>query len=182
MRMKILVVSIIAVLAATPVIAKDRISGGARANFAKGTLVIPCVKILNSDNLELEDHFFDVILEQRGKSLNYEVVFGELESDEACLPSIQAALENDDDTEDTDGSLEDILSVEPDDSVATKEVIEKEAVENKAIEKEVVENEVVENEVVKKEVVKKEVGDKESHDHKHHNGAVEGNVTPEADV
>jgi hypothetical protein len=109
MKMKILATSIVAILSTSPVLA-DKISGGPRANFAKGTLVVPCVKILHSDNKDLEGHFFDVVLKQQGDSLSYEVVFGELEDDAVCLPSIEAMLLSDSDTEDSQGSLEDFLS------------------------------------------------------------------------
>jgi hypothetical protein len=47
---------------------------------------VTCIKILNSGNPELDGGFFDVVLKQRGKSLNYEVVFGELEDPEVCQP------------------------------------------------------------------------------------------------
>jgi len=113
MKIKILTASVIAVLSMGSVIAKekpaDRISGGARADFKQGTLVIPCVKIANSGDENLEGRFFDVVLKQRGKSLNYEVVLGELEDEATCQPAIDAMLENDNDSEDSDGSLEDVL-------------------------------------------------------------------------
>ncbi|MDQ7089347.1 MAG: hypothetical protein Q9M50_01695 [Methylococcales bacterium] len=88
---------------------RDRISGGARADFERGELIIPCVKILQSGNPELDGGFFDVVLKQRGKSLNYEVVFGELEDKATCQPAIDAMLQSDEDSEDSDGGLVDVL-------------------------------------------------------------------------
>ncbi|MDP3875923.1 MAG: hypothetical protein Q8Q50_02980 [Methylobacter sp.] len=50
--------------------------GDAKADLKKGTLDIPC--------LDVDGAFYNVIMNQRGNSMNWEVVFGEAVTDGSC--------------------------------------------------------------------------------------------------
>ncbi|MDT8406171.1 MAG: hypothetical protein RQ715_02865 [Methylococcales bacterium] len=69
-------------LAGSPVLA-DRIGGTARADFSSNTLIVPCVLVNNLGN-GLDGRYFDVELERRGNSFNYELSFVELEDSATC--------------------------------------------------------------------------------------------------
>ena len=103
MNNTILAVIIFSLLSSSTALADD-ISGGARADFSTQELIVPCVKIMNSGDEELDGHFFDIVLKQRGQSLNYEVSFGEPEESATCYSAIDAMLDSDTDTTDTEGS------------------------------------------------------------------------------
>ncbi len=62
----------------------DKISGVSRADFISNELTVPCVQIVNSDDAALNNQFFDVILERRGNSFNYELIFAESEDPAHC--------------------------------------------------------------------------------------------------
>lgn len=108
MKREILATSILSILTTSSAFSDD-ISGGARANFGKNELVVPCVQVLNSDNDDLNGQYFDLVLKQKGKSLNYEVVVGVPEESETCIAAIDAMLANDDDTSDINGTATDII-------------------------------------------------------------------------
>lgn len=74
----------------------DNISGASRADFLSNELTIPCVQVKNSDDTTLNDKFFDVILERRGNTFNYELVFAELEDSAHCQRvAVFAAFDDD---------------------------------------------------------------------------------------
>ena len=102
MKQKLLATTILTILSTSPVLADD-ISGGPRADFGRKELIVPCVKIIDSDIKGLSGLFFDVALKQKGESLIYEVTFGEMEDDEVCIAAAEAMLEADSDTSDVDG-------------------------------------------------------------------------------
>ncbi len=62
----------------------DKISGASRADFLSNELIIPCVQVVNSDDETLNNRFFDVILERRGNSFNYELISAESEDQAHC--------------------------------------------------------------------------------------------------
>ena len=115
MKQKILATTILTILSTDPVLSDD-ISGGARADFGSRELIVPCVKVLNSDNEELNGLFFDVVLRQRGKSLNYEVILGDQEEGEVCITAAEALLEVDLDTSDIEGDKTELDDDSDDDS------------------------------------------------------------------
>ncbi len=114
MKREILAATILSILSTSPAFA-DGISGGARADFGSRALIVPCVQVVNSDDEAINGQFYDVVLNQRGKSLNYEVVLGEPEDSETCMAAIEAMLENDEDTDDIDGDATDITDDEDSD-------------------------------------------------------------------
>jgi hypothetical protein len=74
----------------------DKISGVSRADFLSNELTVPCVQIVNSDDAALNDQFFDVILERRGNSFNYELIFAESEDQAHCQRVADFAAFDDD--------------------------------------------------------------------------------------
>jgi len=73
----------------------DHIRGGARADFGVNELQIPCVEITNL-NPELDGKFFDVILDRRGNSMNFELKFAAVEDPALCQSIADFALFRDD--------------------------------------------------------------------------------------
>jgi len=65
-------------------------------------LIVPCVK-LDSPGSVNDGLYFDVKLKQRGKGLNFELEFAEIEEAEVCGALIAASLAADGDTSDIEG-------------------------------------------------------------------------------
>jgi len=90
----------------------DNIRGTARADFNNDEIQIPCVEIEGYGN-ELDGQFFDIIMERRGQSFNYELVLAELEDSTVCEDIANYAIfvdhdaENDDDDSDDDDDTAD---------------------------------------------------------------------------
>ncbi|PKM13057.1 MAG: hypothetical protein CVV13_02930 [Gammaproteobacteria bacterium HGW-Gammaproteobacteria-3] len=74
----------------------DKIGGGPRADFRDDTLTIPCVKVQNSPEA-FNEQFFDIVLERRGKSFNYELTQAVSEDQELCQSIADFAAFKDDD-------------------------------------------------------------------------------------
>ncbi len=52
----------------------DRVKGSAKADFQNDELQVPCVQIEGFSDAA-DGQFFDIILQRRGNSFNYELVF-----------------------------------------------------------------------------------------------------------
>jgi len=74
----------------------DKISGVSRADFLSNELIIPCVQVVNSNDGTINDRFFDVILERRGNSFNYELISAESEDQAHCQRVADFAAFDDD--------------------------------------------------------------------------------------
>jgi hypothetical protein len=86
----------------------DRIGGSARADFRANELVIPCVQLKNYvDDDRLEGLYFDVRLERRGSSFNYELVEAIQENSDVCRRIAALAAFEDDDYDDSDDDSDD---------------------------------------------------------------------------
>ena len=79
----------------------DNIGGVAKADFANNLLTIPCVQ-LESFGGKNEGKFFDVILERRGNSFNYELSVAQPEDEAFCQRLADFADFEDDDLVDDD--------------------------------------------------------------------------------
>lgn len=84
----------------------DNIRGTARADFNNDEIQIPCVEIEGYGN-ELDGHFFDIIMERRGQSFNYELVLAELEDSTVCEDIANYAIFVDNDAENDDDDTTD---------------------------------------------------------------------------
>lgn len=82
----------------------DSVGGGPKADFAANTLTIPCVKV-EGLNEQTEGMFYDIVLERRGSSFNYELIAAEAE-DTALCQAIADLAEFEDDDFDEDGEGE----------------------------------------------------------------------------
>lgn len=87
-----------AVFAANISLAADKIGGIPIADFQNGTLIVPCVKIENHSE-ELNGLYYDVTMQRRGNSLNYEVIFAEIEDSSVCEAVATFAIIQDEDLE-----------------------------------------------------------------------------------
>ena len=81
----------------------DRVKGSAKANFSNDELEVPCVLIEGTDG-NGDGRFYDIVLERRGKSFNYEMIFAEREDGGMCAEMANYARFIDDDPEDEDDS------------------------------------------------------------------------------
>ena len=110
MRIKKLACALAFGIAANPVWA-DRIGGSPRADFLADELVIPCVKLKNygkfADDDSLEGRYFDVRMERRGNSFNYELVEAIQENSDVCRKIAALAAFEDDDFDNSDDDLDD---------------------------------------------------------------------------
>jgi hypothetical protein len=103
MKKSLISMAVLAVLSSSQVIAEgDNIAGGARYNFKEGELIIPCVKF-NDPGGESDGKFFDVKLQETDTQFNFTVIGGSEESNGVCEALIDASLEADEDTTDTEG-------------------------------------------------------------------------------
>ena len=84
----------------------DRVKGSAKANFSNDELEVPCVLIEGTDG-NGDGRFYDIVLERRGKSFNYEMIFAEREDGGMCAEMANYARFIDDDPEDEDHSDDD---------------------------------------------------------------------------
>ena len=82
----------------------DRIGGSPRADFSSNELAVPCVLVKNFDDEAVNNQFFDIILERRGSSFNYELTFAESEDQTHCQRVSDFAKFDDDDFDDDDDS------------------------------------------------------------------------------
>lgn len=98
--MLIKLTSIISLSVSCNLVWADRIGGSPRADFSSNELSIPCVQIKNFNNANLNDQFFDVILDRRGNSFNYELTFAESENQAHCQRVAEFAKFDDDDFDD----------------------------------------------------------------------------------
>ncbi|WP_022947384.1 hypothetical protein [Methylohalobius crimeensis] len=85
---------------------KDNIAGVARADFDLETLTIPCVKVENLDD-DLDGKYYDVELERRGKSFNFELKLAKPEDSAYCEKVNNFSKFEDDDFDDEDSSDDD---------------------------------------------------------------------------
>jgi len=97
-------VSMVGLFACCNLVWADRISGVSRADFLSNELTVPCVQVINSDDVALNDQYFDVILERRGNSFNYELIFAESEDQAHCQRVAEFAAFDDDANSDDDTS------------------------------------------------------------------------------
>ncbi len=77
----------------------DKIGGVSLADFRVNELRIPCVEVKNLDP-NIDGHFFDVILDRRGNSMNFELKFAEVEDPDLCQAIADFAKFHDDDFDD----------------------------------------------------------------------------------
>jgi len=89
-------VSIVGLCVFCSMVWADKISGVSRADFLSNELIIPCVQVVNSDDGTINDRFFDVILERRGNSFNYELISAESEDQAHCQRVADFAAFDDD--------------------------------------------------------------------------------------
>lgn len=96
--MKILTkfVSVVGLCAFCNLVWADKISGVARADFLSDELIVPCVQVRNSGDLTIDKKFFDVVLERRGSSFNYELISAESEDQAHCHRVAEFAAFDDD--------------------------------------------------------------------------------------
>ena len=78
------IVSIVGLYMFCSIVWANEITGASRADFLTNELIIPCVQIVNSNDETLNNRFFDVILERRGNSFNYELISAESEDQAHC--------------------------------------------------------------------------------------------------
>ena len=78
----------------------DRIGGSPRADFSLNELAVPCVLVTNFDDEAVNNQFFDIILERRGNSFNYELTFAQSEDHAHCQRVADFAVFDDDDFDD----------------------------------------------------------------------------------
>ncbi|HNP52267.1 MAG TPA: hypothetical protein PKJ85_10800 [Nitrosomonas nitrosa] len=78
----------------------DRIGGSPRADFSSNELTVPCVLVKNFDDEAINDQYFDIILERRGNSFNYDLTFAEPEDHTHCQRVANFAVFDDDDFDD----------------------------------------------------------------------------------
>lgn len=81
----------------------DRVKGSAKADFSNDELEVPCVLIEGTGG-NGDGRFYDIVLERRGKSFNYEMIFAEREDGDMCAEMANYARFIDDDPEDEDDS------------------------------------------------------------------------------
>lgn len=81
----------------------DRVKGSAKADFSNDELEVPCVLIEGTGG-NGDGRFYDIVLERRGKSFNYEMIFAEREDGDMCAEMANYARFIDDDQEDEDDS------------------------------------------------------------------------------
>jgi len=101
MKIKTLACALTLGIAASPALA-DRIGGTPRVDFSSDELVIPCVKVRNSRDSSLEGRYFDVRMERRGNSFNYELTEAVAENSDVCRRIAALAAWEDDDFDDSD--------------------------------------------------------------------------------
>lgn len=77
----------------------DKIGGIPLADFGVNELRIPCVEVKNLDP-KVDGHFFDVILDRRGNSMNFELKFAQVEDPNLCQAIADFAKFLDDDFDD----------------------------------------------------------------------------------
>jgi hypothetical protein len=77
--------------------AADEIGGGPLADFGANELTIPCVKVSNLTGSTANDRFFDVVLDRRGESMNFELTAAAPEDIAFCKRLADFAAFEDDD-------------------------------------------------------------------------------------
>jgi len=102
-------ISFAAIMLSQPALA-DRVKGSAKADFSNDELEVPCVLIQGTG----DGRFYDIVLERRGKSFNYEMIFAEREDATMCEEMANYATFIDDDPEDDD-SNDDVADDDSDD-------------------------------------------------------------------
>lgn len=108
-------ISFAAIMLSQPALA-DRVKGSAKADFSNDELEVPCVLIQGTGG-NGDGRFYDIVLERRGKSFNYEMIFAEREDGDMCAEMANYARFIDDDQEDEDDSDDD-ESIDDSDDVA----------------------------------------------------------------
>ncbi len=109
MRILIKLAFMIGLLASYHLVWADRVGGSARADFGTDELSVPCVQIANFEDDAFNDLFFDIILERRGNSFNYELTFAESEDQAHCQRVADFAAFDDDDFDDGESGANNIL-------------------------------------------------------------------------
>jgi len=105
-------ISFAAIMLSQPALA-DRVKGSAKADFSNDELEVPCVLIQGTGG-NGDGRFYDIVLERRGKSFNYEMIFAEREDATMCEEMANYATFIDDDPEDDD-SNDDVADDDSDD-------------------------------------------------------------------
>ena len=105
-------ISFAAIMLSQPALA-DRVKGSAKADFSNDELEVPCVLIRGTGG-NGDGSFYDIVLERRGKSFNYEMIFAEREDATMCEEMANYATFIDDDPEDDD-SNDDVADDDSDD-------------------------------------------------------------------
>ena len=105
-------ISFAAIMLSQPALA-DRVKGSAKADFSNDELEVPCVLIQGTGG-NGDGRFYDIVLERRGKSFNYEMIFAEREDSTMCEEMANYATFIDDDPEDDD-SNDDVADDDSDD-------------------------------------------------------------------
>ena len=105
-------ISFAAIMLSQPALA-DRVKGSAKADFANDELEVPYVLIQGTGG-NGDGRFYDIVLERRGKSFNYEMIFAEREDATMCEEMANYATLIDDDPEDDD-SNDDVADDDSDD-------------------------------------------------------------------
>ena len=98
-------ISFAAIMLSQPALA-DRVKGSAKADFSNDELEVPCVLIQGTGG-NGDGRFYDIVLERRGKSFNYEMIFAEREDATMCEEMANYATFIDDDPEDEEDSEDD---------------------------------------------------------------------------
>src|SRR5688500_13495634 len=75
----------------------DDIHGGPLADFGANELTIPCVEVNNFSGSPANNQFFDVVLDRRGNSMNFELTYAEPEDLAFCQRLADFANFEDDD-------------------------------------------------------------------------------------
>lgn len=81
-------------------VAKDDIGGGPLADFRANELTVPCVEVNNLSGSNANNKFFDVVLDRRGNSMNFELTYAAPESAALCQRLADIAAFEDDDYSD----------------------------------------------------------------------------------
>ena len=105
-------ISFAAIMLSQPALA-DRVKGSAKADFSNDELKVPCVLIQGTGG-NGDGRFYDIVLERRCKSFNYEMIFADREDATMCEEMANYATFIDDDPEDDD-SNDDVADDDSDD-------------------------------------------------------------------
>ncbi|MES2625501.1 MAG: hypothetical protein V4628_09490 [Pseudomonadota bacterium] len=83
--------------------AADDIGGGPLADFGANELTVPCVEVNNLSGSNANNKFYDVVLDRRGNSMNFELTYAAPEDPDYCQRLVDYANYEDDDYEPNPG-------------------------------------------------------------------------------